>query len=64
MKTGIWYTWDNEDNEIKVPVYIVDEFYEPGDPVPGYDLKVKETTGMFIKDKLIGGIDSRNVEVL
>lgn len=64
MEHGIWYTWDNDDNEIEVDVVILEEFYEPGDPIPGYNLKVKEDSGPYVKNQLVGGIDSQNVIIV
>lgn len=55
-KRAVWWRWNDATGEQDpISVIITDEFYEPGDPVPGYGLK-DATTG-----KLHGGIDGRDI---
>lgn len=54
MQKMIWTTYDAADNEIEIACEIVEgsEFYEPGDPVPGYSIRLEDGT-------IRGSIDGR-----
>lgn len=57
-RAGIWWRVnDHTGLQEAVPVLIESEFYEPGDPVPGYTLR------HAVSGERFGGIDSRDVEL-
>jgi hypothetical protein len=56
---GVWHTWDDHTgNEIAVPVIVIGEFYEEGDPRPGYNVEIAESVYGYIKGNRIGGIEN------
>lgn len=49
-----WHRYTDSGEIEKVPAVVTAEFYEPGDPVPGYNLVLE--TG-----KPVGGIDGQDL---
>jgi len=55
---GVWYTWNDTGEEIKVPVIVLDEFHEPGDPTPGYNVEITESVHGYTAGQRVGGIEN------